>query len=132
MRLNRILAGMLVILLALSLTGCGGSNVPDWADTATETELAEQVVDLFNAGDAEAISEMFKDEDVSVEAITKARETIDDMGAFVSYGDATISGGTKNNKDYVTVSLPAAYENGSKTYTISFYQDGSLAGFYVK
>ena len=56
MRLNRILAGMLVILLALSLTGCGGSNVPDWADTATETELAEQVVDLFNAGDAEAIS----------------------------------------------------------------------------
>ena len=48
-------------------------------------------------------------------------------------GDVSFaSGKTDDGKEFVRVIQIANYESGKLTYTVSFFEDGAVAGFFVK
>ncbi|CAK7044326.1 MAG: hypothetical protein MEEGG_00719 [Eggerthella lenta] len=63
----------------------------------------------------------------SLQNLSAAR---DEYGAFVEYGDKTFLHGESRVARMQPLSSKASYENGSAEFRISFFEDGSLAGFY--
>ncbi len=131
--------GILVIIaLAISfLSGCSEADepveegLPHWISEDQIVSQMEEVVDDFNARDYEAISALFADESVTAEDLESSLSTVqDEYGSFVSYGDAVFLQGESRGRSYATVIQDAVYENGTAEFRISFFEDGSLAGFY--
>ncbi len=115
------------------LTACGAAPLPDWADEETLTQQAQSVIDQMNAGDYAGIAALYNNPEVTAETFAPGGETVTAMGAFTGYGDAACLGGkTQEGQEYGTVIQVADYENGKLTYTVSFFEDGTLAGFFVK
>lgn len=127
-----ILFALAVALVSFVLVSCG-AKAPAWADEAKFSGLAEGVVDTFNGGDLDAVATAFGTQDVTADMFTTSYTTVQGYGAFDSFGDATFTGGKdKSGTEYVTVILPAQYANGKATFTVSFYEDGTLCGFFMK
>ena len=56
-----------------------------------------------------------------------------DMGDFEKYGEYTVEGGeTDDGQEYARVIQTATYKEGTLIFTVSFFEDGSVAGFYVQ
>ena len=55
------------------------------------------------------------------------------LGTFNKYGDvAFTSGKTETGKEFVRVIQIADYAHGKLTFTVSFFENGDVAGFFVK
>ncbi len=110
----RLALGLKGEALCACLAGCSGGGsglsegVPEWADEAAVVQDAQAVIEDFSARDYAAVAA--KGQTVGLTA-----DQLQGAGA-----------------EFVTVVQMADYENGTAQYTISFYEDGSLAGFYVK
>ena len=59
--------------------------------------------------------------------------SFEQLGSFDAYGGAASGhAADKDGKEYVTVVQQASYQQGSAQFTVSFYEDGSLCGLYMK
>ena len=115
------------------LTACGGGKLPDWADTEVLDTQARAVIDTMNALDYEGVAALYDNPEVTADIFESSGETISAMGAFTGYGDAVYVGGkAQDGQEYATVIQVADYENGKLTFTVSFFEDGTLAGFFMK
>ena len=140
MKKSRIAAIALASAMMFStLTGCFDyspmqDSVPEWAN---ETELAQSAHDLiegFNAGDYETIAELGKGVGLTKGHTKDAAESVlPELGAIKSYSDTTFASDIDRwGEPYAIVFQTVEYENGSIEYTVSFYEDGTLAGFFVR
>lgn len=70
--------------------------------------------------------------EITVESFAESSQIVKDMGAFENYGEYSLEGDTTDDgQGYVRIIQTATYESGTLIYTISFFEDGSVAGFYV-
>ena len=137
-----VLAAAVTMALALCLVGCssGGSDsgvqegLPEWANETELTEQTRELIDLCNARDFDAVAEKCEALGLSADDLTASvGAALDQFGAFKDFGDvAYLNGEAKDGTPYATVVQIATYENGSAQYTISFNEDGTVSGFYIK
>lgn len=136
------LAAAVTMAFALCLIGCssGGSDsgvqegLPEWANETELTEQTRELIDLYSTRDFDAVAEKCEALGLSAEEFAKNGDPIiDQFGAFKDFGDvAYLNGKAKDGTPYATVVQIATYENGSAQYTISFNEDGTVSGFYIK
>ena len=125
------------LLTCVLLTACSQPDaqvekgLPSWATEEGVTVWAHEVVDEFNARDYEALAARYQDAGVTADQLSQNLSAAqDEYGAFVEYGDKTFLHGESKGRSYATVIEQASYENGSAEFRVSFFVDGSLAGFY--
>lgn len=142
-KLRKILMTASVAAFALAicamLVGCGGGSalndgLPEWADEAAIVQETQTVVEDFNARDYAAIAAKAEGIGLTADQLQSAGDAmLDNLGEFSDFGDvAFLNGDDGSGNIYATVIQIANYSNGNAQYTISFYEDGSLAGFFVK
>ena len=102
----------------------------------TVVDAAENVVNLLDANDFEALKSLSTD---SMKAAVDQTQWADvragvgdDWGAFQSFGSVYTGEIIDRNRVLAVVQLVAVYENRAVTYTISFNEDMQLAGLYMK
>ncbi|WP_139651822.1 DUF3887 domain-containing protein [Raoultibacter phocaeensis] len=137
-----VLVTMAALACALCLIGCSSSGsgsdvqegLPDWANETQLTEQTRELIDLYTARDFDAVAEKCEPLGLSAEDFAQNGDPIlDQLGAFKDFGDvAYLNGKAKDGTPYATVVQIANYENGPAQYTISFNEDDSISGFYIK
>lgn len=130
---------MAAIVLIVGGTGCaGGSNVeaglPEWADEAALAEQAQGLTDSYIARDFAAVARECSALGLSEQEFKDAGvDALDQLGEFKEYGDtAYMQGKDQSGKVYATAVQIANFANGTAQFTVSFYEDGSVCGFYFK
>lgn len=131
-----VLVGLALGLVIL-LAGCSKADqqvsegLPAWIDETTSTAQAHEVTDQFNERNYEAVVARYVGTEVTVEQFHENfDELLNEYGAFKEYGDASFLQGESKGRSYATIIQKATYENGLGEFRVSFFEDGSLAGFY--
>lgn len=97
---------------------------------------AKEVIALFGEEDYEALRARSIDRlegSMTAEVLEPVKEMLgEDWGDFQSFGNSYIAEIRQMGKRMAVVQMNVAYEHASITYTLSFDEDGKLAGFYVK
>lgn len=128
--MKKILVTMFGAVLMLMLVACGGNKVDDSIAEKYITQ-AEEIVALLNAGNYEEIYAMFNDQmkaELSVESMGELTPIIEESGSFKEIDKASVE-----EKDglYTTV-LVAKYSDKNRVFTISFNDNGDIAGLFIK
>lgn len=138
-----IAAAAAVLAFALCLVGCSSGSsadsgiqagLPEWANEADLTEQTQGLIDQYNARDFDGVAKQCEALGLSAEDFAESGNPIlDQLGAFKSFGDASyMNGKAKDGTPYATVVQMASYENGSAQFTVSFNEDDTISGFYIK
>lgn len=97
---------------------------------------AKEIIVLFGEEDYEALrarSVAKLEGSMTAEVLEPVKEMLGkDWGDFQSFGNSYIAEICQMGKSMAVVQMNVAYEHASITYTLSFDEDGRLAGFYVK
>lgn len=119
------------------LAGCSKADppvqegLPSWIGEDAIAVHADEVIDDALARNYAAVADRFADEGVTAEQLDKSlSETFVQLGTFKDYTDASYLQGESKGRPYATISQGVAFENGNGEFRISFFEDGSLAGFY--
>ncbi len=122
--MKKIISLLGCCFIAIStLTACENNNLPAWADTDVLTPKAQTMIDTLNAFDYDGVAEIYKTFEAS-------GEIIETYGTFESYGNVSyVADKTDDGIEFVRVIQIANYEKGKLTFTASFFEDGSVAGF---
>lgn len=143
MKKKVLVAAMLATaVLALALAGCGTpvsevdksvkEGLPAWADEAAVTAQAFEVIEDVNARDFKAVAERWNDAAITAEKLEQSIGAgLDKLGAFKGYGDVSFLQGDADGRSYATVVQVVEYENAEDPVRVSFYEDGSMAGFFM-
>lgn len=124
---------MICMMALFGVVGCSGNAAPEWADETALVTKAQTMIDAMNAQDVDKVAEIYDNPEVTAEAFVESAQMVKDMGAFEEYGEYTIEGGTvEDGREIAVVIQTASYEKGTLIYTVSFFEDDSLAGFYVQ
>ncbi len=131
---------ILLLCLALSalLCGCGSLQLAECFDEATVNAEAENVAMLVVSRDYQAICDRFRADIRGSLTPEYLAEQLDGMmdasGDLVRLrGSACV--GQKNadgTEDFAMAIVLGKFENGKRTFTISFDKDMELVGLYVK
>lgn len=112
------------------LAACGNNNLPAWTDTDVLTQKARTMIDTLNTLDYDGVAEIYNNPAVDASTFEASGEIIETYGAFESYGDVSyVADKTEDGIEFVRVIQIANYEEGKLTFTVSFFEDGSVAGF---
>ena len=131
--MKKIVEILFCLVAVVALASCGGNKLPEWADTEALTEKAHVLIDTMNDLDYEGVAEIYNNPAVDASTFEANGEIIKGVGAFEDYGDVSFtSGKTDDGKEFVRVIQIVNYENGKLAYTASFFEDGTVAGFFVK
>lgn len=99
-------------------------------------EKAEYVIGLIEAEDYETLQENANRKlksSLNKELLDSAKNGLGaDWGEFQSFGNSYLAEVRQMGKRFAVIQINASYENASVTYTISFDEDGKLAGLYMK
>ncbi|HEX2945659.1 MAG TPA: DUF3887 domain-containing protein [Clostridia bacterium] len=123
----------LVFALSLTLSACGGSFDYD-KDAAVKS--AQELIETANTKDYKAIVELLPENLKSLLTAEQLRDAWDPLlssaGAFVEYEKAKTTGVTQNGVNYVIVVVPCKYDNATRTFTITYTTDLTLAALEMK
>ena len=88
------------------------------------------MIDTLNAFDYDGVAEIYNNPAVDASTFEASGEIIKTYGTFESYGDVSyVADKTNDGIEFVRVIQIANYEKGKLTFTASFFEDGSVAGF---
>ena len=140
MKKSRIAAMALAFAMMLSmLTGCFDSDTmqdgaPEWTNETELAQNASELIEAFNTGNYDIIAELGKGVGLTKGHTKEAAESVlPELGAIKSYGDFIFAHDEDyRERPYAIVFQTVEYENGSIEYTVSFYEDGTLAGFFAR
>ncbi len=129
--MKKIISLLVCCVIAIStLVACGSNKLPEWADTDVLTEKTHTMIDALNDFDYDGVAEIFNNPAVDASTFEASGEIIETYGAFESYGDVSyVADKTDGGDEFVIVIQIANYEKGKLTFTASFFEDGSVAGF---
>lgn len=124
---------MVCVLLLFGLVGCSGGSVPEWANEEALVAKAQTMIDALNAQDLEKVATIYDNPEITAATFAESAQLVTDMGAFEKYGEYSLEGGTTDDgQEFARVIQTATYEKGTLIYTVSFFEDESVAGFYVQ
>lgn len=136
---RRVVLVMLVAvgLVVLVLAGCSKSDppsqngLPPWISEAAIASQSQEVIEEAVARDWSTLAERFADGGVSAEQLDKSlSEVFDDLGSIEENTSAAYMQGESKGRPYATILQDVKFQNGEGQFRISFFEDGSLAGFY--
>lgn len=131
--MKKIIKVLFCLMAVVALVSCGGNKLTEWADTDALTEEARVLIDTLNDFDYDGVAKIYNNPAVDASTFEASGKTIESCGAFKDYGDVSFtSGKTEDGKEFVRVIQIANYENGKLTFTASFFEDGAVAGFFLK
>ncbi len=109
------------------------AGLPDWADEDALTQQARSLIERYNARDYGAVAQACAALGVTEDDWAEASDPLlDQLGAFQGYGDvAFMHADDGTGTVYATVVQAATYENATMQFTVSYYEDGSVCGFYI-
>lgn len=94
------------------------------------TNTACGLLDTLNAFDYDGVAEIYNNPAVDASTFEASGEIIETYGTFESYGNVSyVADKTDDGIEFVRVIQIANYEKGKLTFTASFFEDGSVAGF---
>lgn len=132
-KLGKYLLAALVSATLLLLPACGSSFEYD-KDAAIKS--AQELIEVTNTKDYQAVVDMLPENLQAQISADILKEGCDSLltasGAFVEYGDATTTGVTQNNVNYIVVVVPCKYENDTRTFTITYTTDLEIAALEMK
>lgn len=121
---------ILSLLLIVSLSACKKSNVDD--ETAElYTNQAKAVIELLLDLNYEEVYAQFNEEMKELLPVSDMNELtplIEKVGDFKEY---EVSAVEERDGYYVTV-VVTKHENGKLGFTVTFEEDGSVAGLFIK
>lgn len=133
------LAAVAIAVAGVLLAGCAGNGslsegLPEWGDEAALTEQAQALVSDYSARDYEAVAQRCAGLGLSAADFAESGDAmLDTLGEFASFADAAyMTGADDEGRAYAVVIQVADYASGSAQYTVSFYEDGTVCGFYAK
>lgn len=133
--LKRCITVLLAAVITLTFAACAAKSAFEF-DKAAAIKRAEEVIDIVNTKDYEAIYNAFSDNSkklTTVDGIKASFEPIYDVtGAFVEVKSADAIGQISKGMKYITVYVKVKYEKGSFIHTVSFDTDLNLEGFFTK
>lgn len=120
---KKLLALMLVLVCAFSLVACSGDSeatAESGLDSTTEASIVAQVesiVSTLSQMDADAIA-TYKEssDDFTVSAVTAYEDVYEELGAYQSMGDVTVT--VDEDNDEITATGIATFENNTATVTL--------------
>ena len=123
--MKKIISLLGCCFIAIStLTACGNNNLPAWADTDVLTQKAQTMIDTLNVFDYDGVAEIYNNLAIDASTFEASGEIIE------TYGDVSyVADKTDDGIEFVRVIQIANYEKGKLTFTASFFEDGSVAGF---
>lgn len=132
--------GLMVLLLTIclfTLSACGGNKLSSEFDQNQVEEMATNVVELVNKGDAERIQGLCNGEmkqAMTNDVLNQVFDTVKEFGEYeeVSKIDVTGINDKSSNEPIAVAVIKAKYADKKATYTISFDTDMKLAGLYLK
>lgn len=131
--MKKWLVCMICMVSLFGLIGCSGSSAPDWANEEELVAKAQTIIDALNAQDLEEVTTLYDNPEITAETFADSGQLVKEMGDFEKYGEYTIEGGkTDDGQEYARVIQTATYKEGTLIFTVSFFEDGSVAGFYVQ
>lgn len=136
MKKFRIILSM--VLMVGVLTSCGAGKLSENYNEDEVITKAQQVVELFNEKDYEAVTDMVREdlqEQLSADVLENALdEKLTAAGEFVEYSQSVTAGqqDKSTGEDYAITVLICKYENSNLTFTISMDEDMNLVGIYMK
>lgn len=99
-------------------------------------EKAEYVIGLIEAEDYETLQENANRKmksSLNKELLDSVKDSLGSgWGEFQSFGNSYLAEIRQMGKHFAVIQINVSYENASITYTISFDEDGKLAGLYMK
>ena len=116
--------------------GAATTEATEGSEMSVE-DKTKLVLDLFSDGNYELLRSDYTAEEMlpymTEEYMEEAKTSIcDDWGKSLSYGKIYSEKVTQNGTTYTVVQVSASYENVSVIFTITFEEDGKIAGFYMK
>lgn len=136
--MNRLCAGLLVIMVCAFAAGCSAAPLPDGFDADEVTARAEEIIGYANAGDYDTIIDNLREDlrdAVTADQLSEGwAPTYERVGAFENIKKVVLSGTTDNTtgEEYAVVQALCVHEDGNVLYTLSFDQDLQLVGLYLK
>ena len=134
-----VLAAVAIAIAGVLLAGCAGSGslsegLPEWGDEAALTEQAQDLMSDYSARDYEAVAQRCAGLGLSASDFAESGDAmLDTLGEFSSFADTVyMTGADDEGHAYAVVIQMADYASGSAQYTVSFYEDGTVCGFYAK
>ena len=95
---KRVMAAALALLLAVSLTGCGGKPLPEGMDEETLLDAGREIVTLLNQGDYQGVYDRMRADGREASTVDDVREAmeslLDEVGPYVKENDTLATGQT--------------------------------------
>lgn len=126
--------GFMIITLNACVQNESGIQLTEEEKTSY-TEKAQKTIEDFNNSNTEAIKSNLTEEMASAlndETLKQIYGQIQASGAFEKFENQQVTTVVQGGKNYIIVVQKAKYANNSLTYTISFDEQGRLAGLYYK
>ena len=134
--MKRLCTALFSILLILSLIGCA-KKLPEQYDEETLLNAALTTIELANARDYEAITDLIR-EDLYTDSLVDQIEEgwgplLAKAGAYKEYTQyQTTASTSQDGYEYAVIAIVCEYENDSLIYTLGFDEDYKLVSLYMK
>lgn len=146
MSISRCISLACMALVTCLLVGCSPTEplveqsssapvqgVPGWAAEEDLLAHAQQVIADFDSENYEALALASNGLLTTAQLQPVGAQVTQALGDFGSFGDvAYLQGMDSTGAPYATVVQGALYDRGNALYTVSFSEDGTLVGFYVR
>lgn len=135
--MKRLISILLVLSMLTVLSACA-PKIPNGYDETLLTSTAQNVVQLVNAGDYEAVISMLRDDmksEVTVEDLSLAYDgPIAKAGAFVNFKkvDFSVTNDQTTGETYCVVELKCEYENKTYDFNVTFNRAMKIVGLFMK
>lgn len=131
-KLGKFVIITLAFALILTLSACGSTF--DYDEDAA-VNRAQELIEAANAKDYQAVIEILPENLKSMISVDQLRDAWDPLlsssGAFVEYKKVKTTGVAQDNVNYIVVVVPCKYENATRTFTITYNTDLTVAAFEV-
>lgn len=138
-RLKRKTAALLILAVALVLTGCGehGRPLPDGMDEKAVLDRGREIVALLTDGEYDTVAGLLRDdigESVDASDVETAMADVAKAGDYVEETDAIVTGRTGKEKEpeYAEAVIFAKHSRKNVRYRIVFDRDMILVGLEIR
>ncbi len=135
---RRVTVGLVVVMLAILLTGCGAGKIP-LAEVFQQEQLEQQtlqIVSWLNEEEYEQVYDTFREDmkqALPTEELKSACvETYGEGGEFVQITSTEVNGQKIEGEDYAVVMVKAQYEQQIVTFQVGYDANMQVVGLYMK
>ncbi len=136
--MKRTLRAVLCLFMAVSLfalSACGQKPLPEGLSQEGIEAQAKEALDALNAQDYAKLTGLYAEElqaNIPAESWAETFDPLfDTLGPFEEYKSIKVGGAEQEGVLYAVAVAKCKYQNGSKTYTLTYDAAGQLIGLFI-